>query len=205
MYPETDIPLTLIQHDLIEKVRSNLPESAENKIQRLMKQYELNEKLAKQIADSEYSILFEKIAGESEVSATTIAAFLSETLKSLRREDVEVEKVTDGQLREIFKRVGLGELAKESISDVCRWLSKNEDETVSAAVENLGLKMLSEKEIEELVQDSIEKNKPIIDKIGKNAFSRLMGIIMKQARGKANAELVSKILKEKLNHFTANR
>ena len=61
MYPETDIPPQAITEEFVEKVQSNLPEPAEKKIARLIRQYGLNEKLAKQIADSEYNLLFEEI------------------------------------------------------------------------------------------------------------------------------------------------
>ena len=81
MYPETDIPPQPITDELVEKVRSNLPEPAEKKVARLIKQYGLNEKLAKQIADSEYNLLFEEIVKETGVQASTVAAFLTETLK----------------------------------------------------------------------------------------------------------------------------
>ena len=63
MYPETDIPPQPITDELLEKIRSNLPEPAEKKVARMIKQYGLNEKLAKQLADSEYTFLFEDIAG----------------------------------------------------------------------------------------------------------------------------------------------
>ncbi|HUT16977.1 MAG TPA: hypothetical protein VMW84_01615, partial [Acidobacteriota bacterium] len=33
---------------------------------------------------------------------------------------------------------------------------------------------------------------------GKNAFGKLMGIVMKEVRGKADPELVSKLLRERL-------
>jgi Asp-tRNA(Asn)/Glu-tRNA(Gln) amidotransferase B subunit len=37
-----------------------------------------------------------------------------------------------------------------------------------------------------------------VDKLGKNAFGMLMGLVMKEVRGKADPELVSKLLKERL-------
>jgi glutamyl-tRNA(Gln) amidotransferase subunit E len=198
MYPETDIPPTLVTEDFVERVRSNLPEPAEKKIERLKKEYNLNEKLAKQIADSEYGVIFENIAKQRGVTATTVAAFLTETLKSLRREGVEVEKVTDDQVREIFNFVGSGDLAKEAIADVFSWLSKHEDKTVQHAVESLGLKMVSREELEKLVSKVIFQNKQSVDMRDKNVFGQLMGMVMKEVRGKANPELVIKILKEKL-------
>src|SRR4030042_2988993 len=68
MYPETDIPPSLITSAFVEKIRLNLPEPAEKKLERLMKQYGLNEKLGKQLVDSEYNNLFEIIVKESAIA-----------------------------------------------------------------------------------------------------------------------------------------
>jgi glutamyl-tRNA(Gln) amidotransferase subunit E len=198
MYPETDIPAQQITQELVEKVRSNLPEGAEKKLARLMKQYNLNEKLAKQLADSEYNLLFEQIVTQSGVASSTVAAFLTETVKSLKREGVAVDSVSENQLKAIFAVVGSGELAKEATSDVFSWLSKNEDKTVQDAIAALGLKMFTEADLEPIVNRVIAANKSAIEKQGKAVFGMLMGAVMKEVRGKANPELVSKILKQKI-------
>ena len=182
----------------VEKIRANLPESAEKKQQRLAKQYGLNEKLAKQIVDSEYNPLFDAIVKESGVSATTVAVFLTETLISLRRDGVQVENVSDEQVKEIFKGIGSGELTKESVGAVFSWLAKNEGKGVRDAAEALGLKMLSTEELEKLVNRVITENKAQVDKLGKGAFGLVMGLAMKEARGKASPEAVSVLVKEKL-------
>ncbi len=198
MYPETDIPPTLISTELVEKVRSNLPEPAEKKLARLIKQYGLNEKLAKQLVDSEYGVLLEAIVKESSVAATTVAVFLTETLKSLRRDGVQVEKVTDDQIMDIFSGVGSGEILKEAVADVFVWLSKNESKTLQDAVDALGLKMFSKAELAQLVDRVIAENRQSVDQMGKKAFGMLMGVVMKEVRGKADPALVSALLKERL-------
>jgi glutamyl-tRNA(Gln) amidotransferase subunit E len=198
MYPETDIPPSVITADSLEKIRSNLPEPAEKKQERLMSQYNLNEKLAKQVIDSDYGAIFEVIAKESGVAATTVAAFLTETVKALKREGLHVEIVADEQLREIFRGVDAGLLAKEAVPDVFSWLSAHENGTLKDALESLGLKMLSNSEIEELIERIINENKQSIENLGVNKFGLLMGLVMKEARGKADPAIVSKFLKERL-------
>jgi glutamyl-tRNA(Gln) amidotransferase subunit E len=198
MYPETDIPPSLITSDFVDKVRLNLPEPAEKKLERLMREYSLNEKLAKQIVDSEYSVLFEVIMRESGVSATTVAAFLTETLKALKRDGIQVEQVSEEQMRKAFRLIGSGELAKEAVADVFTWLSKHEGKSLQDAVDGLGLKMFAEAELAVLVDRAVAANRQAVDKLGKNAFGMLMGVVMKEVRGKADPELVGKLLKERL-------
>jgi glutamyl-tRNA(Gln) amidotransferase subunit E len=198
MYPETDIPPQPITAQLIEKIKANLPEPADKKQARLAKQYGLNEKLAKQLIDSEYISVFEETAKTSGVQASTVAAFLTETVKALQREGIHTEHVSDEQISATFRAVGSGELAKEAIADVFSWLSKNEDKTVQDATTALGLKMFTEADLAPIIDRIIAANKVQIEKLGKNAFGMLMGAAMKEVRGKANPELVSKLLKERL-------
>ncbi len=198
MYPETDIPPQMITDELVQKVQSNLPEPAEKKQLRLIKQYGLNEKLAKQLVDSEYNILFEETVKASGVAASTVAAFLTETLKALKREAIEVDNVADDQIKGIFQAVGSGELAKEAIADVFSWLSKNEGKSLQDAVNALGLKMFTEADLAPIIDRIIAANKAQIEKLGKNAYGMLMGAAMKEVRGKANPELVGKLLRERL-------
>ena len=198
MYPETDIPPQIITDELIQQVQAHLPEPADKKLARLIKQYGLNEKLGKQLVDSAYNNLFEVTVKETGVAASTVAAFLTETLTALRREGIQLDNVSDAQIQSIFKAIGLGELAKEAVAEVFSWLSKNEDKTVQDAVDALGLKMFTEADLAPIIDRIVAANKQQIDKLGKNAFGMLMGAAMKEVRGKANPELVGKLLRERL-------
>jgi len=198
MYPETDIPPIPLTEDFINKIRQCLPELPEQKLQRLMQEYSLNQKLAQQLMDSEYTELFEIIAKESQVSPTTIAAFLTETLKALKREGTPVERLSEERIREIFKALGNGEITKEALPEIADWLAKNEEKTVREAIESLGLKVMSREELEKLVDKVISQNMSLIEKSGAKAFGPIMGMVMKEVRGKANAEIVGEIIKRKL-------
>ena len=198
MYPETDVPPIQVTKEYVDELSSRLPELPEQLMKRLMKEYKLNQKLAKQILDSEYLDLFECLAGETKVSATIIAVALTETLKALRRDGINVEVVTDEQFREMFRLIDSGKTAKESIPEILTWLASHEEATAKEALKSLGLGMISRKELEDLVDDVIEKNSEFIELRGKGAFGPLMGIIMKKARGRVKAQLVNQILKSRL-------
>lgn len=197
MYPETDIPPTQVTEVMLGKIRAALPELPEQKFERLMKQYKLNQKLAKQIMDSEHSELFEAIVKESSVSPTTVAVFLTETLKALKRDGVETEKVSENKIREIFRQVAAGKLTKEAISEIYIWLSKNEEKTVEEAINALGFKTLSEVELTALVEKALAENEKIVKEKRQESFGALMGMLMQSLRGKVDAAQLSKILTEK--------
>lgn len=201
MYPETDVPPIQISQSYIENLLKRLPELPEQKMQRLKRDYGLNEKLAKQILDSEFSQLFEEVVKASTVSPTMVAVTLTETLKALKRDGIEVGNVSDEQLFELFRLVGLGEVTKEAVADVIVWLSKHDGAKVAEAVDALGLGMLSQTELEKIVDGLIEENRGLLVERGEKAFGALMGLVMKKVRGKAKAEFVSEMVKRKLRDF----
>jgi len=198
MYPETDIPQIQITQDHIQTIRSKLPELPEQKMSRLVSGYGLNQKLAKQILESQHAELFETVTKESGVSPTIIAVFLTETLKALKRDGVRVDRISESQIKEIFKHVGSGSLMKESISDVVICLSKNGGKTVQDAITALGLKAVSGDELETLVSKVLSENRKLMKERGEAGFGVIMGFLMKDLRGKVDAARVSKVLKEKL-------
>jgi len=201
MYPETDVPPIQLSEEYVEKVRAGLPELPDQKVRRLTKEYGLNPKLARQILDSEYTDLLEMLTQETKVSPTVMAAALTETMKALRRDGIEVEKVSDEQLRELFHLVDAGETAKEAIPNIITWLSKHEGATAREAVESLGLAMISQEELEKMIEDLIRENRSLIEERKEGAFGPLMGMVMKRSRGRVEAASVSEMLKRKLKEF----
>jgi len=201
MYPETDVPPIQLTEAYLEGLRACLPELPEQKLERLMKDYGLNMKLARQILDSEYISLFEIIAQETKVSPTVVAATLTETVKALKRGKVEVERVADDQFREVFRFVDAEKVAKEALPDLIVWLSKHEGAAVKDAVESLGLAMISRDELERLIDGLLKENERLVKEKGKGAFGALMGLVMGKARGRVKAELVSEVLKKKLERL----
>jgi len=203
MYPETDVPPIQVTDDYLKLLRSRLPELPEQKMTRFIREYGLNQKLAKQVLDSEYVQLFEKVVEQTKVSPTVIAAALTETFKGLRREGIEVESVGDEQILELFGLIDAGEAVKEAISDIVSWLAEHKDASVDEALKNLGLGMFTEAELESILDELLRENRSLVEKRGKEAFGVLVGLTMKKVRGRANPALVTKILKKKLDSWVS--
>ncbi|NIR87289.1 Glu-tRNA(Gln) amidotransferase subunit GatE [Candidatus Bathyarchaeota archaeon] len=201
MYPETDVPPIQLSEKYVVKLRADLPELPDQKMKRLTKEYGLNLKLVRQILDSEYTDLFEVLAEETKVSTTVIAVALTETMKALSRAGIEVERVSDEQLRELFRILDAGKTAKEAIPDIISWLSKHEGATAWEAVESLGLTMISQEELEKMIDELMRENRSLIEERKEGAFGPLMGMIMKRTRGRVKAESVSETLKRKLKEL----
>ena len=198
MYPETDVPPIKLTEQFLNYLGNRLPELPEQLMNRLMTNYKINRKLSKQILDSEYLDLFESLSKEMKVTPTIIAVTLTETLKSLERDNVEIGILSDTHIREMFELISSGKTVKESIPEILTWLTKNKDSSAKNALSSLGLSMMSRSELEALIDEVIEKNTEFIELRGKGAFGSLMGIVMKKARGRVKAKLVNEVLRNKL-------
>ena len=198
MYPETDIPPIVVTPERIERVRSMLPEMPEETVRRVVSKYGINEVLAWKLVDSGYLSLFERIASETRVAPTFIAATLTETLVSLRREGVDVESLTDHAIMEVFKLVDREVTAKESVPELLKWLSENPGSTAAEAVEELGLRMLSRDEVVERVRSLVRSRMEVVRRLGMAAVKPLMGEAMRELRGRAKANMIYEILREEV-------
>jgi len=200
MYPETDVPPTTVTDELLHFLASNLPEKPEVTISRLLEKYSLNQKLAKQLLDSDYLQLFETIVASSpNVQPSFVATFLTETSKSLEREGVPVDVVSDEQIHDMFKFVNDGVIAKETLPELLKWQTKNPQGTMMEAIKSLGLRMLSERELDDIIERHVSKNKKLVQEKGTASFASIMGSVMAEVRGSADPKLVTKRVKARLS------
>jgi Glu-tRNA(Gln) amidotransferase subunit E-like FAD-binding protein len=123
---------------------------------------------------------------------------LTETFKSLERDNVELENVSADQVEQVFDLVDRAETAKESIEEIVRWLAKNAGKTPREAVDKLGLGMLSDSELMSIVNKLVSENFSFVKEQGDRAAGKLMGLVMSQVRGKADAKRVAALVKEKI-------
>jgi glutamyl-tRNA(Gln) amidotransferase subunit E len=202
MYPETDVPPTPLTEERIEKLRAHLPETPERTVKRLAERFSINEKLAKQLIDSDYLKLFEQIAASSKVQASFIATMLSENCKSLERDGFPVHDIPDETIEAIFRLVDEGVMTKEAVIELLKWQSKNPRSDPRSGVKELGLRMLTERELEQIIDRHIEKNRKLIEQRGPAAFSSLMGSVMSEVRGSIEPKIVTEKLKEKLGKLS---
>ncbi len=199
MYPETDIPPRPITPARIRKLKKTLPELPEQKMERYQKLFNLNPELAHRIVSSDFSDLFESIVRETGADPTLVVTTLTETLTSLRREGIPVDRIQDSALLELFKRQASGNIAKEAIPDLLSKLA--EGQTVDQAIEELKITAFSEDELRALVQRVLKEREEFVRKRGESALKPLMGVVMAEVRGRIDGKTVHSILLQELKRF----
>jgi glutamyl-tRNA(Gln) amidotransferase subunit E len=199
MYVETDIPTQRISRELLEHVQANLPELPKEKEARIIKEYNLSEDLAHQLVRQDRTEQFEEIVAECGVEPTTVASLLAYTLKELRREGLDVEDLSDS-LKGTFQLLKQGKISKDAVSDVLVGVLK-ENWTPEEAAGNLNLLMLSEENVRDIIVEIVSSNEKLIIERKMGAMGSLMGMAMKELKGKADGKLVNKFLKEEIQKY----
>jgi glutamyl-tRNA(Gln) amidotransferase subunit E len=198
MYPETDVLCVPVTGERLDWLRSRLPEMPEVRLERFKGDYGLNEKLARQITDSDYMTLFEEMAGGKDVDPTLLAVTFTETFTSLARDGVDTDSLTDDVIKGTFDLLVEGKTAKESLPAIFTWLGGNPEASPLEALRALGLSMLTEEELRELIESRVAERREMVEKMGDRAMGPLMGVVMKEVRGRAEARDVQRILREAL-------
>lgn len=205
--PEGDLPPVFISDEYIREVKENMPELPEEKQNRFIKSYSLPEYDAKVLTSTrELADYYEKLV--SDFSDYQMASNWMMT-EVLRRVDMTGDNIFETPFEVEDLRILLNEIKTSKINNnagkkVLRKMFE-ENKKPKDIIEELGLSQISDDSfIEEIVKSVLEKNPQSIEdiKAGKNrAFGFLVGQVMKESKGKANPQIVNKLLEEKLNNM----
>jgi glutamyl-tRNA(Gln) amidotransferase subunit E len=198
MYPETDVLPIKIDDLILESLKGSVPKSFDSYIQDLMQRYQLNQKLALEIFDSDRLKLFEDIIKNTKVQPTFVASKITEDLTSLRRKGLNTDRLSDQTIKIAFQLLDEGDIAKESIPIILETMLMKDLDEVKQAIQILGLEQISETEVNEIIDKIITDNMALIKEKGRDSLGTLMGRSMSLLRGRVDGKKVSSILKSKL-------
>ena len=201
MYPETDIPTVKVSDKELAEARSNIPKSWEESIRELEEKYQINNQLAEQIFDSEYFEIFEKICSKKQNSPNFVVSSLCSTITNLERSGLDSSLLNDEQIMKTFELLGQEKINKESIQIIFEQIMSKKANDVIHALENASITQLTEDELDKILDNIIQNNTDKIEQEQMHALSGLMGLTMKEVRGKASGKMINQKLKEKIEKF----
>nr|AIE97562.1 glutamyl-tRNA(Gln) amidotransferase subunit E (gatE) [uncultured marine thaumarchaeote KM3_01_F02] len=201
MYPETDIPSISVLPEEIKLARENIPKSWDDSIAEIQKKYNLNSQLSEQIFDSEYMELFEKICENKKNSPNFVASILCSTITNLQRKGFDALLLKPEHIAELFELLADDKIPKESLEIIFENIMSGKSDTVSDAIQSTAVTSMSEGELNTILDEIIQKNMELVKELGENAITTLMGIAMKQVRGKASGQTVNVLLRKKIQEI----
>lgn len=200
MYPETDVPPVLITQERIDGIA--LPELINERVSRYMKDLKLNDELANQIARSPNMPLFENIIKQvPDANLVMVVRTLETTLDELAKDGVPVDNIKEEHLIPLFRLHSEGKIPNEAVPGVLKIIAGKPGTSVDDAVRSLGVGVETG-ELEAVIDRVIEERMDFIKEKGINSAGPLMGIVMKELRGKVSGQEISRVLNEKISAIT---
>ncbi|AZR72068.1 aspartyl/glutamyl-tRNA amidotransferase subunit B [Anoxybacter fermentans] len=204
-FPEPDLVPIKLDREWIEEIRASIGELPKEKKQRFIEQYGLPEYDAGVLTqDKALADFFEDAAKEYHDPKAVSNWVMGDFLRLVKEENIDYGdlKITGSQLAEMLKLIDKGTISSKIAKTVFEEMFKT-GKNPKTIVEEKGLIQISDESVlEGIVQKVLDANPQAIAdyKAGKDrAIKFLMGQVMKETRGKANPQLVNKILMEKLN------
>ncbi|MFW9799476.1 MAG: GAD domain-containing protein, partial [Candidatus Thorarchaeota archaeon] len=194
MYPETDVRPVKITTARLKRIRRNMPETLEKKMKRFVEEHDLSEDLASQVVRSLNLDLYESIVNKLDVSPTLVAVTLENTLVSLHRDGVPTDNLNEGHLMGLFESVLTDEISSEAIPAVLTHLANNPSSNVKEALEATELERMDATELERIIRAIVRERVDFVRERGETAVGGLMGVAMKELRGKADGKTVKDLL-----------
>jgi glutamyl-tRNA(Gln) amidotransferase subunit E len=198
MYPETDVPAVVITPEMLAGLK--MPELFADRSKRYQKDYDLSAEQAFVMAASPNYPLFEEIM-KTNLSASIAVRALETIPIELAREGALVSNLTEQHYRDCFALVARGSVAKEGLTDLLRALAAHPETTAADAAAAAGLAGVDEAEVEKAVRAIVASKVDLVRSKGERSAAPLMGLVMKELRGKADGSIVSAILKKEIQNI----
>lgn len=206
-FPEGDLVTLNIDDEWIEEIRKTIPELPYEKEQRFIEQLKIPKydagvlTLTMSMAD-----FFEKVAEISGDAKSASNWLMGDISKVMKENAVWIDdlKFTPKQLAELIKLINAGTISnaigKKVIVDMF-----NTGKSPKTIVEEKGLIQNSDTvAILQVVKKVLDSNAKSIEdyKNGKTkVLSFLVGIVMKETKGKANPQIVNKLMNEEIKKY----
>lgn len=197
MYPETDVPSVAISRDMLENLK--LPELFADRAERFRSEYGLNSELARLMASSPSYQLFEEAVKMYAISPAFAVRTIEITPLELVREGIPVGNLQDRHYLECFALLSDGGVAKEGLVQLLSTLARRPDLSAKDAAAAAGLSGLDRLDVESAVKRIVEGKRDLVKERGERSAGPLMGIVMKELRGKADGAQISAILKREID------
>ncbi len=201
MYPETDIPSVSVMPEEVKLAQDNIPKSWDESIAEIQQKYNLNLQLSEQIFDSEYLELFEKICQNKKNSANFVASILCSSITNMGRQGLDVTLLKPEHIIESFELLASSKIPKESLEIIFENIMSGKSENVSMAMQSADVSSMDRDELNGILDQVIQSNMELVKKLGDKAITTLMGIAMKEVRGKASGKIVNDLLHKKISEL----
>lgn len=203
MYPETDVPPISVDKALLSEIDNLVPELPEQIMKRLQEAHSLSKEQAESLVKSGYDLEFDEIASAG-IPSKLAARILVNTFPELERDGLDTSILNPPMIIEVLKRVESGIFSKEAVPPLLKRMIERRESPDEAAKE-LKIAGVSGSELEDAIDRILaEKREFILDKKDR-ATAPIMGLVMKELRGKADGKLLNELVSQKIRKMLGEK
>lgn len=195
-----DVPNLLITDELIDELRKSMPELLEEKKERFLREYNINEYDANILcSDSDLSNYFENVATKLPNHELVSNFIINDLLRRINDELSSIQnlKFSTEQFVDLLKYVDEEKINNNTAKKVFRLMFEEGIDPSEYIKENNLIQIADVSEIENFVKEVLAENPESIKQYldGKDRIlGFLVGQVMKKSKGKANPKLVNELL-----------
>ena len=201
-FPEPDLPFVHLTDDFINNSLNTLERMPDERRETYKKAGILPINIEKIIANKELSDYLERFLDINLVIASNlllgdIEAYLNKSSKELKD-----TKLTDDKFRELVNKLDKGDITNKIFKDILVNIMES-DKSISSILDEKGLTLVQDDSlVDEIINKVLSENSNLVTDY-KNGNIRvtkaLMGLVMKEAKGKINPSVANTKLMEKLD------
>jgi glutamyl-tRNA(Gln) amidotransferase subunit E len=129
-----------------------------------------------------------------------VARIYINTFPELEKLGLDPSRLSLDLMKDVLASLKTGAFAKEAIPKILSSVLEN-GHTVSRAVETLGVETIDTKSVRDVCDRIVKEREKYIRERGESSLAPLMGVVMKELRGKVDGKVISEILRERIERL----
>jgi len=204
-FPDPDLPEVLVSREWAEEIRRNIPELPNQKMARYMENYKLSEYCANLLTSSvEISEFFEVAAEKSGDPKSACNLITGEMARIMKERKLPEGDIPFGgeKLARLIDLVNLNIISTTAAKKVLEIMFETQSEP-EEIVREMWLEIIADtEELSEIISETIKENLQTVDdyrKGKKKALGHLIGKAMARSGGRADPQILGKLLKVEMD------
>lgn len=203
-FPDPDLAPLIITNELIEKIKTEMPELPEQKKKRFMIELGINEYDANVLTMSkEISNFFEKMIKKHNVKLC-ITWLTSELFGRLNKKNISIDEspVSTDNMIELLDLIENNTISGRIAKDVLDLMIETQESPIKIVEKNNLKQNTNIDEIQKIIEQVITNNEKKVTEYrngNKKLFGFFVGQVMKIGQGKVNPQMVNLALEKKLD------
>jgi len=203
-FPEPDIPPVVVTDEMLEDIRSELPEMPDVRKQRFIDEYDLSNDNAETLTEDRYLADYYENVLESIDSPNMVSnVILTEVLRTLNDQSISIKEfpVSEQRLAGLVALREDDKINSSALTKIYDAMLQEEKEAETLAKEMNLIQVSDTGFIEPIVDDVIASHPDEVQRYKegkKGLIGFFIGQVMQRSKGKANPQMVRELISERL-------